>query len=314
MFMDLRVNKKMVCGLIWLFVLGYGCSSSSVPRFDASKAFSSIVEQCQMGPRFPGSVGHEKARTYLVNRLSGYSDLVKTQEFTYRDEERKVTLQLTNIIASFYPEKKERILLCAHWDTRPVADHDPDSSLRSQPIPGANDGASGTAILLEVARIVSEEKPLWGVDLIFFDGEDWGPESQLDKFCLGSKYFAKNKGSYQPYLGILLDMVADQDLKLYKEAFSCTYAPQVVDLIWTRAHNLGFSCFNDTIMYFIYDDQLPLLEAGIPCIDLIDYDYPWYHTLSDTPDKCSPKSLQIMGDLMMDILYHKFALPKTSKP
>ncbi|HEX7402223.1 MAG TPA: M28 family peptidase [candidate division Zixibacteria bacterium] len=303
----------MVFCLVLLFVLLGSCSSSTVPRFDAPRAFTYITEQCQMGPRYPGSVGHEKARKYLLERLSGYTPLVKTQEFTYRDEEKQLDLQLTNIIASFYPEKKERILLCAHWDTRPMADHDPDSSLRSQPILGANDGASGVAIMLEVARILSEEEPPWGVDLIFFDGEDWGPESQVDKFCLGSKYFAKNKGNYQPHLGILLDMVADQDLKLYKEGFSCTYAPQLVDFIWAKAHNLGFSCFNDTIMYYLYDDHLPLLKAGIPCIDLIDFDYPWYHTTSDTPDKCSPQSLQIMGDLLMDVLYHRFELPKISK-
>jgi glutaminyl-peptide cyclotransferase len=312
--MNLCAKKKMVWASILSLLLLGSCSSSTVPQFDASRAFTSITEQCQIGPRFPGSVGHEKIRKYLLERLSEYSPLVKTQDFTYRDEEKQLNLQLTNIIASFYPDKKKRILLCAHWDTRPIADHDPDSSLRSQPIPGANDGASGVAILLEVARIVSEKKPLWGVDLIFFDGEDWGPESELDKFCLGSKYFASNKGSYQPNLGILLDMVGDRDLKLYKEGFSYNYVPQLVDVVWARAHSLGFSCFNDSIMYYIYDDHLPLLKAGIPCIDLIDFDYPWFHTISDTPDKCSPKSLQIMGDLLTDILYHPFELPKTSEP
>jgi hypothetical protein len=314
MLMYLGAKKRIGLCLVLLFVLLSSCSSSSVPRFDAQRAFTSITEQCAIGPRYPGSTGHEKVRKYLLDRLSECTPLVKSQEFTYRDQEQKLTLQLTNVIASFYPEKKERILLCAHWDTRPFADHDPDSSLRSQPILGANDGASGVAILLEVARIVSEKEPQWGVDLIFFDGEDWGPESELDKFCLGSKYFAKNKGDYQPDLGILFDMVADKDLQLYKEAFSCTYAPEAVDLIWAKAHSLGFSCFNDTIMHFIYDDHLPLLEAGIPCINLIDYDYPWYHTTSDTPDKCSPNSLQIMGDLLMDVLYHRFELPKISKP
>jgi glutaminyl-peptide cyclotransferase len=307
-------KKRMIWALLLSILLLGSCSSSVVPKFDASRAFSSITEQCQLGPRYPGSPGHEKARKYLLDRLSGCTDLVKTQDFTYRDEERKLDLQLTNVIASFSPDKKERILLCAHWDTRPVADHDPDSSLRSQPIPGANDGASGVAVLLEVARILSENKSPRGVDLIFFDGEDWGSESELDKFCLGSKYFAKNKGNYQPDLGILLDMIGDRDLKIYKEAFSYTYAPQAVDFIWAKAHGLGFSCFNDSSRYYIYDDHLPLLEAGIPCVDLIDYDYPWYHTTSDTPDKCSPQSLQIMGDLLMEILYHRFELPKVSKP
>ena len=311
--MYLRVNQRMIFYLVGTLVLLGGCSSPSVPQFDAPRAFTHITEQCQMGPRYPGSAGHEKAKRYLLERLSGYTPLVKTQDFTYRDEEKQLDLQLTNIIASFYPEKKERILLCAHWDTRPVADHDPDSSLRSQPIPGANDGASGVAILLEVARILSENEPARGVDLIFFDGEDWGPETQVDKFCLGSQYFAKNKGNYQPLLGILLDMVGDRDLKLYKEGFSANYVPQLVDLIWEKAHSLGFSCFNDSIMYYLYDDHLPLLKAGIPCIDLIDFDYPWFHTVSDTPDKCSSSSLQIMGDLLMDVLYRRYEIPRLSK-
>ncbi len=305
-------NWTSLC-LVWSFILLYGCASTSVPRFDATKAFANLTEQCQIGPRYPGSLGHDRCRKYLLDQLHGHTDLVKTQDFTYEDKEQKIELKLTNIVASFYPEKKQRILLCTHWDTRPVADHDPDSSLRSQPILGANDGASGVSILLEIAGIVSENEPKWGVDLIFFDGEDWGPESELDKFCLGSKYFAENKGSYQPRFGILLDMVGDKNLQIYKEAHSYLYAPDVLNLVWERAKGLGLSAFKDSIGYFVYDDHLPLLEAGIPCIDLIDFDYPWYHTTSDTPDKCSLESLQTIGDLLLDILYHQFELPQKPK-
>ena len=304
--MQNRTLKGISRGLALSFILICGCSSASVPKFDKGGAFASLTEQCKIGPRFPGSPGHEQCRKYLLDKLSGYTDLIKTQDFTYRDEALQKDLKLTNIIASFYPEKKERMLLCAHWDTRPFADLDPDSALRSEPILGANDGASGVAILLEIARIVSLKEPRRGVDLIFFDGEDWGPENDVDKFCLGSKYFARNKGSYQPRFSILLDMVGDKDLSLYQEGYSLRYARELTDLIWSTARSLGLHCFKDSIGQFVYDDHVPLLEAGIPCVDLIDFDYPYWHTVSDTPDKCSPESLEMIGDLLMDILYHPF--------
>ena len=307
-----RTLKGIGSGLALSFILNCGCSSTYVPKFDQDGAFTYLIGQCQIGPRYPGSPGHDDCRKYLLDQLSGYTSLVKIQDFNYRDEALQKDLKLTNIITSFYPEKKERVLLCAHWDTRPFADLDPDSALRSEPILGANDGASGVAILLEIARMVSSKEPRRGVDIVFFDGEDWGPESNLDKFCLGSKYFAKNKGDYQPEFGILLDMVGDKDLTLYQEGYSLRYARELTDLIWSTARSLGLHCFKDSIGQFVYDDHVPLLEAGIPCVDLIDFDYPYWHTTSDTPDKCSPKSLQIIGDLLMDILYHPFELiPKT---
>ncbi len=303
-----RTLKGIGGGLAFSFILICGCSSTSVPKFDKDGAFTDLTEQCQIGPRYPGSPGHDECKKYLLDKLSRYTNLVKSQDFTYRDETLQKDLKLTNIITSFYPEKKERVLLCAHWDTRPFADQDPDSVLRLQPILGANDGASGVAILLEIARIVSLKEPRQGVDLVFFDGEDWGSESDLDKFCLGSKYFAKNKGDYQPDFGILLDMVGDRDLTLYREGYSLKYAKGLTDLIWSEAKSLGLYCFKDSTKQFIYDDHVPLLGAGIPCVDLIDFDYPFWHTTSDTPDKCSPESLQIIGDLLMDILYHPFEL------
>jgi glutaminyl-peptide cyclotransferase len=291
--------------LVFLFLLGllYGCASSFPPKFDGIEAFGDLVDQCELGPRNPGSEGHERAKDYLLDKLRRYTNLVRTQEFVYQDTSQKAKLRLTNIITSFYPEENRRILLCAHWDTRPTADRDPDSSLRDRPILGANDGASGVAVLLEIARIVSQKKPKWGVDIIFFDGEDYGPEGELEKFCLGSKYFAKNKGEYKPKFGLLLDMIGDKDLYIYKEGYSTRYAKEVVDLVWGTAQKLEIKCFNDSTKHFIYDDHIPLLEAGIPCIDLIDFDYPYWHTIQDTPDKCSPESLRKIGEVLIEILY-----------
>lgn len=300
--MSLSTKKEIFLRLFLLAILLFSCSSSSV-KFDGERAFAHLLEQCQFGPRYPGSAGHERTRKYLLDKLSFHTNLVKTQDFVYFDESQNVKLELTNIIASFYPEKKERVLLSAHWDTRPMADHDPDTALRSKPILGANDGASGVAVLLEIATIISQRKPKWGVDLIFFDGEDWDTEGDLNELCLGSKHFAENKGAYQPKFGILLDMVGDKDLTFYREGYSSMSAHEIIDLVWSRAKSIGLSCFKDSINDFIYDDHIPLLNAGIPCIDLIDFDYPYWHTTQDTPDKCSPESLQKVGDLLIEILY-----------
>lgn len=290
-----------LCLLSFLF---FGCSLSPPPEFDQDRAFAHLLQQCQFGPRNPGSGGHKRTRKYLLDKLSQHTNFIKTQDYVYPDPERKTELQLTNIIASFYPKKRKRMLLCAHWDTRPFADRDPDTTLRAEPILGANDGASGVAVLLEMARIISLKEPRWGVDIILFDGEDGGEEGDLEGFCLGSKYFAKNKGDYQPEFGILLDMIGDKDLTVYREGYSSRYAEIYVDLVWSRAESLGFSCFKDSVKHFMYDDHIPLLGAGIPVIDLIDFDYPFWHTTSDTPDKCSPESLRKIGALICDILYH----------
>ena len=303
--MNLITKGNILFYLCLLSFPFYGCTSSSQPKFDGERAFANLLEQCQFGSRNPGSEGHQRTKKYLLDKLSRYTNFVKIQDFAYSDQEQKIKLELTNIIASFYLEKTKRILLCAHWDTRPFADRDPDTALQTEPILGANDGASGVAVLLEMARMISLKEPRWGVDVILFDGEDWGPEGDLDRFCLGSKYFAENKGDYQPEFGILLDMVGDKDLTIYKEGYSSRYAKRFVDLVWSRAKSLGLFCFKDSIKYFMYDDHVPLLTAGIPVIDLIDFDYPYWHTTSDTPDKCSPESLQKVGDLLSGILYYE---------
>jgi len=282
----------------------FGCRTSPPPRFDGQRAYQILKQQCDFGPRPPNSPGHAQLRRYLLDHLSQYTHFVNTQDFVDTDPLGGGALNLTNIIASFYPENNRRLLLGAHWDTRPIADHDPNPDLRKEPIPGANDGASGVAVLLEIARVISQRSPAWGVDLVFFDGEDSGREEDLVGFCLGSIYFADHMGDYRPKLAIVVDMIGDKDLRLYKEGYSCGNAPEYVDLIWSAAEALGLSCFVDSVGYFIYDDHVPLQDAGIPAVDLIDLDYPYWHTMEDTPDKCSPESLQKIGDVLVQILYH----------
>lgn len=243
------------------------------------------------------------SKEYLLDILRSYTNLVKEQKFSFYDSLKRLDLNSTNIIASFYPEKTRRILLCAHWDTRPFADKETDPELKKLPILGANDGASGVAVLLEIASIISKKEPKWGVDIVLFDAEDYGSEQRGVEFCVGSKFFAKNLGNYRPEFGILLDMIGDKDLNIYKEGYSDLYARDIVDLIWDLAKKLKVECFKDSVKYFMVDDHLPLISAGIPCVDLIDFDYPYWHTLSDTPDKCSPKSLEQVGKVLLKILY-----------
>jgi Zn-dependent M28 family amino/carboxypeptidase len=210
---------------------------------------------------------------------------------------------MTNIIGRFGNLGKPGVLLCAHWDTRPTADMDSDLIKRKKPIIGANDGASGVAVLLELAHMFRKTPPAVPVTIVFFDGEDWGPGS--DDMFLGARYYASRIGSNQKFkYGILLDMVGDSSLNIPREANSQRRAEFVVDKVWKAATDLGYSSsFTNSVKYNISDDHLPLLQAGISCIDVIDFDYPYWHTLADTPDKCSPSSLKIVGETVARVVY-----------
>lgn len=288
--------------LVLSLIFSFNCSKT-VPHFDAQRAFGYLQNQCDFGPRNPGSDAHRKTQQYLFDSLNKLTNLVRTQEFLHFDSALKKELVLSNVIANFYPEEKERILLCAHWDTRPWADQDSAIINRNQPIPGANDGASGVAVLLELANILSQKKPKFGVDIVFFDGEDYGKRGNLKEYCLGSAFFAKNLPIARPKFGILLDMVGDKDLNIYKERYSYTYAPEIVNLIWDKAQKLKLNSFYPEVRHPIWDDHMPLILAGIPTVDIIDFDYPYWHTLGDTPDKCSEQSLETVGKLLISILY-----------
>ena len=208
-----------------------------------------------------------------------------------------------NIIAPFNMMQRKKLILCAHWDTRPWADKDPDSTKHQEPIPGANDGASGVAVLLEIARLISKNPPPIGVIIVLFDGEDGGEEGWVDNFALGSKYYASHLPGSKPKTAILLDMVGDKDLRIYKEALSDLYFHGLVDTLWNRAAEIGLEVFDPEVKYQVFDDHIPLVQAGIRAVDIIDFEYPYWHTLEDTPDKCSAKSLKQVGDFIVSILY-----------
>jgi hypothetical protein len=283
-------------------------TSTSPAKFSGEHAFTLLTAQTAFGPRNPNSAGHRGCLSYLVSTLRGLADEVRTQEFThtgYGGEQ----LRLTNIVASFRPKDPARILLCAHWDTRPRAEQDETRGRRNDPIPGANDGASGVAVLVEVAGLLKNVPPSIGVDIVLFDGEDYGKEGDHASYLLGSRYFAEHKGGdYIPRFGILLDMVGDKFLELPKERYSLRYAPDVVAMVWKTAASLGVQQFHDETGEEIMDDHLPLNEAGIQTIDIIDFNYPdptnrYWHTHQDTPEHCSAESLEAVGSVIASVVY-----------
>ena len=293
-------------------ILLAGCSpAAKAPTgdgaFDAQRAFGLLKKQVSLGTRVPDTGPHTACAAFIQESLKPYADEVATQTFTANVRGKQ--LSLTNIIARFNPKAARWILLAAHWDTRPTADCEVVAEKRRLPIPGANDGASGTAVLLELARMFGTRKPDVGVIMVFLDGEDYGPgESGM---FLGSKYYASQsaKGRTAPprekiAYGILLDMVGDKDLKIPQEQKSLEAAPDVMRNIWGTAEALGYhDVFPSVEGLAISDDHVPLIGAGIKCVDLIDFEYGPWHTLDDTPDKCSPQSLKAVGDVVAAVVY-----------
>lgn len=286
--------------------------NDSLPVFSGENAYAITKAQVDFGPRNPGSSGHALALTYLQNELNKFADKVELQPFTYPGYNE--TLNLTNIIAKFNPGNKNRILICAHWDTRPRSEHSKDSTKRNLPILGANDGASGCGVILELARVLNKNKVNIGVDLALFDGEDYGKENDLDNYCLGSKYYSINiPGGIYPRFAILLDMVGDKDAVFMKEAGSVQYAPEIVDLIWNIASLVNASAFVPRQGEGIYDDHIPLNQAGIKTVDIIDEelvgaDAPverrnYWHSDQDTMENIGKETLQQVGDVLVYLIY-----------
>ena len=276
------------------------------PTFDSSRAFRDLQTQVDFGPRVPGTDGHARQLEWMVEQLGSLADTVFLDEFDYVTTAGDA-LRLTNVIARFGMETDRRLLLLTHWDTRPKADQSRDDEDREMPVPGANDGASGTAVLLELARMFAEQGPPGGVDLLFSDGEDYGPTT-ADMFLGAAHYVAGRGADEPPDLAILLDMVADADPMFPVEAYSLEAAPQLVQRVWGIAADLGYR------RYFpldqtsrVVDDHLKLIDAGIPTIDIIDFDYgsgnALWHTPRDTPENTSAQALLMVGDVVAEFVY-----------
>lgn len=328
----------MYIGLLALLLLTAGCGRDSekrnqdeeretssanipsVPAFNADSAYSFVARQVAFGPRVPNTDAHEACGDWLEENLKRFADTVYVQNARLRASDGTV-LHARNFIGSFQPEKKNRILLCAHWDSRPWADHDPNPDNHYRAIDGANDGASGVGVLLEIARLLSQDNPGVGVDIAFFDAEDYGQHQLVntpdqDSWALGSQFWANNphKSDYYARFGILLDMVGAKDASFKHEGYSMMYAPNIVRKVWMVARQEGFRhFFYNREGGFIIDDHYYINKIrNIPVINIIDqrdntphgfFDY--WHTVDDTMDNIDTSTLLAVGQTVIAVVFRE---------
>lgn len=295
-------------------------SPVTVPQFNADSAYSFVNAQVAFGPRVPNSAEHRACADWLEAKLRSYGAEVVAQniELTAYTGER---LNARNIIAQFQPQKRKRVLLCAHWDSRPWADADPDPANHRKPILGANDGASGVGVLIEIARLLSQHPTEVGIDIVLFDAEDYGThaseEATVDNsWALGSQYWARlpHKQPYNARYGILLDLVGAPGSRFYREGISEQYASSIVDKVWNRAASLGYAdTFINSKGGYVTDDHLYINHyMHIPCIDIINHDAnsesgfgPYWHTMKDDMDWISAETLKIVGETVLAVIYNE---------
>lgn len=283
------------------------------PAFDGTVAMELVRRQVGFGPRVPDTEGHRAQLDWMLARLDSLAPEVVADTFSHVTSAGD-TLTLTNVLARFAPDTGRRILLLAHWDTRPTSDEAADPDDRTTPVPGANDGASGTAVLLTLASILSDSPPPVGVDLLFVDGEDYGPT--IDDMLLGAIRYAEDLddgdervyGGERPVYGVLLDMVGDADPSFPVEGYSAQFANVVVRKVWRAAERLGYEeHFPDRVGQDLTDDHVPLIEAGLPTANVIDFTYgpgnAYWHTPQDVPANVSASTLEMVGEVMTELIY-----------
>lgn len=289
-----------------------------VPEFNKDSAYKFVAEQVAFGPRVPNTRAHEECALYLENKMKEYTPDVLVQEFQQRAYDGTV-LNGKNIISQFNKSAKKRILLAAHWDSRPFADHDPDEANHHTHIDGANDGASGVGVLIEIARLMAQQATNVGVDIVFFDLEDHGvPDfegySSNESWALGSQYWAQNPlpYGYSAAYGILLDMVGASDAVFMMEYYSMYYAPHIVKKVWKKAAAIGHGqhfLLEDGGV--VMDDHIPVNQfMKIPMIDIIHYDpstesgfFPHWHTVNDNLENIDPYTLGVVGEVVTHVIY-----------
>jgi hypothetical protein len=280
------------------------------PEFSGDRAMELLVAQCDLGPRTPGSEGNRRLREMITAEAHRLGLASSVLCFEGVDPLSGDPIEICNIVVSAGPEGGERLWVGAHFDTRPISDHDQDPARRAEPLVGANDGASGVAVLLHLMEIMGATGPPAGVDLLFFDGEDSGRAGDSSGFCLGSRRLAATWSDFGSPLSrgtprglVVLDMVGEKDLRIPMEAISLANAPEWTEHVFARAAALGLPAFVPEQGRPVYDDHVPFLQQGIPAVDLIDFDFPQWHTTGDTPAICSAASLAQVGRLMVDLIY-----------
>ena len=295
------------------------------PTFNADSAYAFTAAQCAFGPRDMNSKGHDRCEKWIVAQFERYGCTVETQKAVLKGYDG-TPLRSTNIIAHIHPKAKTRLLFCAHWDSRPWADNDPDQSNWKKPIIAANDAASGVAVMLELARIINNGKaekalrPQLGVDFVCFDAEDWGTPQwgdvpdDADSWALGAQYWSKNlPQGYEARYGILLDMVGGVGAQFFQEGISLQYAPEIVKKVWRSAREVGFgSYFPKRMGGMVTDDHVPVNRyAKIPTIDIIPF-YPdckqsgfgpTWHTLADNMENIDRNTLRAVGQTLVQVIY-----------
>ena len=308
----------LAIGLVSLAFPGLGSSMAESTEsqqnlqpspINADRAYGYLKAICAIGPRTAGSEANQRQRIMVAEHFRKHGATVEEQTFAGRDPLSNTPVQMANLIGSWFPERTERVLLGVHYDTRPHPDEDPNPANRLKPFLGANDGASGVALLMEIAHHLTDSGTPWGVDLVLFDGEELvygGGQNQTGDYFLGSKYFAKayaadqraNRGKNHYEAALVLDMVGDKNLNIDREPYSLEFAPGLVRDVWSVAKSLKVPQFRPGTGRAVYDDHLPLNDAGIPAIDIIDFDYPHWHTAQDIPENCSGESLAQVGKVV----------------
>lgn len=333
--LNFLIKMPLILSFLAIISMGAGCGNQSnrkanvqkketlpplpTPEFNADSAYAYIQKQVEFGPRVPNTEAHEACAQWLTNKMKELGANVVVQEGKVTAFDNSV-LSIKNIIAQFQPEKNDRILLFAHWDTRPFADHDPDPAKRNNPIDGANDGASGVGVLMEIARHLKSHPTHPGIDIIFFDAEDYGIPDHLDipykqdTWCLGSQYWGKNphKKNYYARYGILLDMVGAKGARFYQEQYSLQWASGLVDHIWNTAARIGYG---DYFIFdkggYITDDHVYVNKfTGIQTVDIIEFDPTnnssfgkYWHTHNDNMDIIDKETLKAVGQTVMEVIY-----------
>lgn len=294
--------------LLITLALQVGCqrqplSPTRPPSFDQEHAYTLLKDLCSVGPRNHGSESKLKAEKWIQDQLREAGAEVSVHELTYQGKQSESSETFRNIIGRIRPSELRRVMVGTHYDTRSWADRDPRKELRSTPIIGANDGASGVAVMLEMARAWKADPPPVGVDFIFFDGEEFGRKDVVEDHFVGSIAWVRDHPEYKPEWGVVLDMIGDSSLRIPKERASAARACKAVRRIWEAAGRVGATAFADGFSRRVYDDNSAFIDHGIPVAVLIDFEYRWFHTTEDLPDKCSAQSLGQVGRTVMEAIY-----------
>jgi hypothetical protein len=266
--------------------------------FDAKRAMGYLEQLCKIGPRISGSEGMKKQQELLKKHFEDLGGKIDLQTFTARQESRRQPVDMANLIVSWHPERQRRVILCSHYDTRPIADQEPDRRKWEEPFLSANDGGSGVALLMELAHQMKDLKTQVGVDFVFFDGEEYifDPRPEGDKYFFGSEHFArayqKGRPKHVYQAAVLLDMIAGKNPRFPIEQNSWFSAAPLVEELWKIAAAEGCGAFKGQQGPTVSDDHLALNRANIPAVDIIDFDYPHWHRLTDLPENCSGESMQ----------------------